>query len=288
MSRKKILLTGGNGFIGKNILEVLGAKYEILSPGRLELDLLDQKAVFEYLKINRPEIILHAATAGGNRLNNDKPDILKNNLIIFFNLLAAKEHFDRMIIFGSGAEYDKRREINLVQEDDFGRCIPGDEYGLSKFTMAKIAAGSDFITQLRFFGVYGKYEDYKTRLISNLVCKALLDLPLALNQDAYFDYLYVNDAIKVIDKVIENKPKEVFYNVGSGQRINLLSIAGIILEIMEKKLPITVAKEGFNKEYTCDASKLKNEFPELVFSGLKENISKMIVYYRKNLPDLKE
>ena len=39
MSRKKILLTGGNGFIGKNILEILSTKYEIIAPKREELEL---------------------------------------------------------------------------------------------------------------------------------------------------------------------------------------------------------------------------------------------------------
>jgi GDP-L-fucose synthase len=281
----KILLTGGNGFIGKNILEILKDKYEILAPRRSELNLLDSRSVFEYIKINRPELILHTAATGGNRKSNIQLDILKSNLIIFYNLLAAKEYFNRMIVFGSGAEYDKSQSLRLVNEKDFGRNIPEDEYGLAKFTMAKLAVGTDFITHLRFFGIFGKYEDFKTRFISNSICKALLNLPLTINQNVYFDYLYINDAAKVIDRIIENKPKDVFYNVGSGQRVDLLTIARMILEVTNKDLPIKIFKDGLNNEYTCDISKLKKEFPELEFIDLKEAIAKLVEYYKKILPN---
>lgn len=282
----KVFLTGGNGFIGKNIIEQLGDKYEILAPGRQELNLLDACAVFEYLKINKPEIVLHVAAAGANRKDNLKPNILKNNLIIFYNLLVAKEYFNRMIVFGSGAEYDKRNNLHLVGEKDFGRSIPEDEYGLAKFTMAKLAVNSDFITHLRFFGVFGEHEDFQTRFISNSICKVLFDLPITMNQNVYFDYLYVDDAVKIIDRIIENKPRDIFYNIGSGERLDLLAIAKIILEVTEKDLPIKILKKGLNNEYTCNTDKLKKEFPELVFSDLKDNISKMVKYYKKELPNI--
>lgn len=281
----KIFLTGGNGFFGKNIIEQLGDKYEILSPGRQELNLLDSDKVFKYLEKNKPDIVLHVAAVGGNRSRADL-DVLKNNLIIFYNLLNAKTHFNRMIVFGSGAEYDKRNDLHLIGEEDFGLNIPEDEYGLAKFTMSKIAAESDFITHLRCFGVFGKHEDYKTRFISNSICKALFDLPITINQNIYFDYIYIDDLVRIVDKIIENKPKDTFYNIGSGKRIDLLTIAKIILEVAKKDLPITIFKEGFNKEYTCNIKKIKNEFSELEFIDLKKAISKMVEYYQDILPSL--
>lgn len=281
----KVFLTGGNGFIGKNIVEQLGDKYEILAPSRQELNLLDSDDVFEYLKKNKPEVILHVAAVGCNRKKNNQ-DILKNNLIIFYNLLAAKEYFNRIIVFGSGAEYDKSNNLHFVNEREFGNNIPKDEYGLAKFTMAKIATGSDFITHLRLFGVFGKYEDYLTRFISNSICKALFDLPIAINQNVYFDYIYIDDLINIVDKIIEKKPKDIFYNIGSGERIDLLAIAKVILELTEKNLPIRVLKEELNNEYTCNVNKLENELGTLELSSLKEAISKMIQYYLDILPGL--
>lgn len=282
----KILLTGCNGFIGKNILKYLRDKYEILAPSRQELDLLDSKAVFEYIEINRPELILHTATVGGNRKNNIQLDILKNNLTIFYNLLNAKNYFNRMIVFGSGAEYDKRQNLRMVSEKDFGKNIPADDYGLSKFTMAKLAVNLDFITHLRFFGVFGEHEDFQTRFISNSICKVLFDLPITMNQNVYFDYIYIKDAVNIIDRFIENKPRDIFYNVGSGEQIDLLTISKIILEITKKDLPIKIAKNGLNNEYTCDVGKLKNEFSELEFIDVKNAITEMVEYHKTILPSL--
>lgn len=282
----KILLTGGNGFIGRNILDLLKDKYEILAPNRQELNLLDSHAVLEYIKINNPELILHAATAGGNRKNNVQPDIIKNNLIIFYNLLASKDFFNRMIVFGSGAEYDKRQNLHLVSENDFGNNVPVDEYGLSKFTISKLEGGLDFITHLRFFGVFGKHEDYQTRFISNSICKALLDLPITMNQNVYFDYIYVDDAIKIVDQIIKNKPRETFYNVGSGKQVDLLTITKIILDVTGKDVPIIISKEGLNNEYTCDIRKLSDELNDLEFTDLKKSVLLMVEYYKNILPNL--
>ena len=50
---------------------------------------------------------------------------------MFHNLCAAKEYFNRMIVLGSGAEYDKRRGISLIKESQFGEITPADEYGPS-------------------------------------------------------------------------------------------------------------------------------------------------------------
>lgn len=47
---QKILLTGGNGFIGKNLYEILSKEYRIYKPNRKELNLLDSENVQEYLK----------------------------------------------------------------------------------------------------------------------------------------------------------------------------------------------------------------------------------------------
>ena len=63
----KIFLTGGGGFIGRHIQEQLGGKYNLLAPSHSELDMSDGPAVHAFLEKHKPDIILHAATIGGNR-----------------------------------------------------------------------------------------------------------------------------------------------------------------------------------------------------------------------------
>lgn len=279
MNKLKILLTGGNGFIGKNILEILGDKYLFLFPNRDELDLLDQDAVKQYLIINRPDIVIHAATTGGNRKVKDQSGVLQKNLSMFYNLCACKDYFGRMIVFGSGAEYDKRRELHLVKEQDFDQRIPVDEYGLAKFTMAKLGENCDFITHLRFFGVFGKYEDYETRFISNAICKKIFHLPITVKKNVYFDYIYIKDLVNILDRFIVEVPKEKFFNIGTGKPVDLLTLADIINNINGEKGDIKIINEGLNNEYSCDADRMKYFVGDYEFYTFEEAIAEMTEYY---------
>lgn len=278
MSDIKIFLTGGSGFIGKNILEILENKYKILAPSHNELDLENKEAVKEYLKRHAPNVILHAATSGGNRGMKDQSGVLQRNLTMFYNLCAGKVFFDRLIVFGSGAEYDKRREIHLVKEE-FGDRVPFDEYGLSKFTISKLAENLDFVTHLRLFGVFGKYEDYSTRFISNAIGKKIFNLPITINKNVFFDYLYIKDMVKILEFFIEKQPKEKCYNVGTGKPIDLLSLAHIVNGLIGEKKEIEVLSEGLNNEYSCDTSRLKEFIGDYNFATYEEAIEEMFKYY---------
>ena len=93
MSNKiKVFLTGGSGMVGKNILENKKSKnYEIISPNRNELDLLNYNKVSKFLKINKPDIIVHAAGhVGGIHANMKNPyEFLSKNLDISKNIIVA-------------------------------------------------------------------------------------------------------------------------------------------------------------------------------------------------------
>ena len=60
-SQKKILITGGSGFIGKNLSEFLSQEYQVVSPASKVLNLCNQLQVEEYLKKNKIDIVIHAA-----------------------------------------------------------------------------------------------------------------------------------------------------------------------------------------------------------------------------------
>ena len=283
---KKIFITGGGGFIGKNIIEQLNGKYQFLAPTHKELDILNSVAVGEFLEKERPEIILHTANVGGKRNDPNQANTLKNNLLMFFNLCSNKKFFDRLIFLGSGAEYDKSKEIHLIKESQFGEFIPSDEYGLSKFVIANLAKETNYITHLRLFGVFGPHEDYSLRFISNAICKALLDLPITMKQDVLFNYLYVKDLARIIEEVIDRKPSETFMNIGSGQPVKISEIAGRINSLLGKDLPITTALPGFNKEYTCATDRFNEYLPNFKYTDLDSAIKEMIGYYQNILSTL--
>ncbi|OGK12435.1 hypothetical protein A3C98_00485 [Candidatus Roizmanbacteria bacterium RIFCSPHIGHO2_02_FULL_37_15] len=284
----KILLTGGNGFIGRNFIEQKNKKYHILHPTHSELDLARTKAVDNFFKKKGPfDIVLHAATVGGKRSEKGMRDVAEINLRIFFNIIRNKKYWKKMIHFGTGSEYDKSQDIKDVKEGDFGKRIPADSFGFYKYVTAKYIESLLLpIYHIRLFGIYGKYEDYHVRLTSNLICKYILRLPLTMIQNAYFDYLYIDDLIKILDFFIEKEPRYRFYNVGTGKSISLLSIAKIINRLSNYSMPIRVLKKGLNKEYTCDNSLLRKELKNFRFTPIGEGIRVLYSWYKKNWKDV--
>ena len=278
----RILLTGGSGFIGRNFWETYKDKYDILKPSHKELDLSNTDEVDAFFSKNKIDTVVHCANIGGLRNSGDLNDIVKTNLKMFFNIVKNKNKFGKMIHLGSGAEYDKSRNIVKIKESDFGIKIPNDDYGFYKYVCSKYIENSSNIYCLRLFGVFGKYEDYLIKFISNLICKYIKKMSLTMIRDCYFDYIYINDLVKIIDYFVNNKPKERFFNVGSGQRVSLLSLAKKINKLSNYSLPIVVKNKGLNKEYTTNNSRLKKEIKGLKLKTIDESMKDLYKYYLTN------
>lgn len=284
----KIFLTGGGGFIGRNILEQLGDKYEFIAPHSKELDLLDADKVSDFIQAFRPDLVIHSAGMGGRRKDIHTEKVAYLNLKMFFNIVRCRKYFGRMIIFGSGAEYDKKFDIIGVKEEFFDKRVPDDQHGFNKYVSSKYAEQAEFITNLRIFGIYGKYENYALGFISNNICRTLFDLPVSINQNVFFEYVFVDDFIKILDYFINNTGKERFYNIGTGKKYSLLDIGKKILEKSGKNLPIVIKKNGLNKEYTCDIGRLKKEIPDLSFTPIDSAIDELFLYYSKKATEIKK
>lgn len=279
--KKNVLVTGANGFIGKNLCEYLNDKYNLLAPLRTELDILDESKVDKYFKKNKIDIVLHTAVVGGSRKEEQTDLALSQNLRMFFNLLKNKKHFKKMIYLGSGAEYDKTKPIVDVKEEDFGKTIPKDEYGFFKYVCSKYIEEQNNIVCLRIFGLFGKYEDYRYRFISNAICQNLSNFPITINQNVLFDYIFIDDFVKIVDYFINNEVKYKFYNIGTGKKIDLLTIANLINNIADRKSEIIVKNSGLNNEYTCNNERLMNELGGFKFSQIKSSVKSLFDWYKK-------
>lgn len=279
----KILITGGDGFIARNLSEQLNGEYELISANSRELNLLDYPRVLDYLKSNQFDAVIHTAKYDASPKNStkDPAKVLENNLTMFFNITRCKDHFSKMIYFGSGAEYGREHWKPKMKEDYFDKYIPEDQYGFSKYVMTKYTLLSNKIYNLRLFGIFGKYDDWQVRPVSSICYNAALDLPIVINENKSYDFMHVNDLAKIVKWFIYNSPKNKVYNVCSGNAIDFRTIAEKVLEISDKKLDIEV-KTNQDKEYSGDNTLLLNELKNFYFTPIENSLKELYEWYEKN------
>lgn len=279
----KILLTGGGGFIGKNIINSrLSAEYQIIAPDSKELNLLDEESVTNFFKKNKIDFVIHAAGKPGHRNAKDPNNIFYADMRMFLNLFCNSGQYKKMIVFSSGAVYDQRFEIIKAKEEDYKLHLPTDEHALFRRVAADYIAQSDKIIELRIFGIFGPHEDYAIRFISNAICKTIFNLPITIKQNRKFDYLYVKDLIDILDYFLRNEAKYKIYNITPDESIELFNLAQEIKKISKTKLPIIVKNTGLGLEYSGDNTRLHQEIKDLQFTTHTLAIQQLYNWYLEN------
>jgi len=271
----KILITGTNGFVGRNLKEFFEARYTGSAfPKRQDLNLLDWEAVEGYLDAGQFDAVIHC----GVTLHS-----VEENLKMYFNIERCSKSFGKLICVGSGAEYGPGHYTPKMKEEYFGSYIPKDIYGFSKYVIAKdIEATPRNIFNLRVFGIFGKYEDYKRRFISNNICRVLSGQNISLNRDMGFDFLVVDDFAPMLQAFMSGSPLHRSYNVCRGEGIDLLRLAEIIRDVDGKDVSIEVKADGKNPEYTGDNSRFVDEFGIPEFSSFHSSVEKLYKWYAED------
>ena len=279
----KILVTGGSGFIGKNIKEsYLAGKYEISAPGRQELDCSDDESVKLFFEKHSFDVVIHSAAKAGHRNSADTSNLFLTNSRMLFNLLKYQHRWGKLINMGSGAIYDMQNYQPKMPEGYFGTHIPKDEHGYNKYIFAKVLPSLNHVYDFRIFGIFGKYEDYAIRFISNAICKAIFDLPITLRQNRKFDYLFIDDLMPVLDHFITHNPVEKSFNITPDKSIELLKIAEIVREVSGNNSEIRVAQQGLGMEYSGNNALLRSEIKNLDFTPIETAIRHLHDWYVHN------
>ena len=134
-----ILITGSNGFIGRNLTKQFRNNYgyNIFELNSYNCDLTKPSDVNKFFKEKQEQydLVIHTAIHGGRRTKVDEPEIVYHNLLMLYNLLANQNYYQCIISFGSGAELDRRYDINPHAMNRY----PVDPYGLSKSIIDKIS-----------------------------------------------------------------------------------------------------------------------------------------------------
>lgn len=263
----KILITGANGFIGRNLAAALKLEYDVFELTRQIVDLTNRESVDNFFKDKYFDTIIHCAMVGGRRNIKDGPEVLYNNLAMFHNLRRNQSRYDKMISFGSGAELDR---YNGVDKNSYFRDVyPLDYYGMAKNTILRLIENEDKCFSIRLFNVFGVDEE-NARFIKSNIQRYIDKEPLVINQDRLIDFFYIDDLITLIKFYINKSyiPEEI--NAVYSKKYSLLDVANMINELSDYKIDITVEKEGYDKSYISKSNRL--DLLRLPFKGLEQGI----------------
>lgn len=297
---KKIAVFAAGGFVGRSLTEYFGRfpeEYVVLPITRKNFSILDETAVFAFIKTEKPDVVINCANEGGARKSgySENVDIVANNLRMFFNIERALTDDQLFINFGSGAQYMKQRDLVEIHENDICDVVPKDAYGFSKMVMAKYIEGSSHALTLNptIFGLFGPFEDYTFKFISNQCVKNLLEMDFVVNQNVRFDYLYIDDFCEIFRKLIAKYhgtgklPPHRTFNITPTDSITLLELCDLVNKCGSYKSEITVRNPGLNYEYTGDNAFLHENLGEdFSFLPYDESVRRLYDYYKTHMSTL--
>lgn len=281
VNKKRIWISGGSGFIGSNIIPLLEEKYEILAPRRSQVNMLAANEVSDFIRANDITAIVHCANPNPTKNALDLiVDMYEGSMKCFLNLYQCRNQVDKILYFGSGAEYGKTADMVMIEESAFGRFLPEDPYGQAKYQMNLLSQQASNVYNLRIFGCFGK-GDHESKFITHCVNCLRKNEQITIRKDCAFDYILVNDLAAVVDWFLQNQPKYKDYNVCSGKPYMLSEIAKMTSQIYAemgygKEEEIVLLQDSLNYSYTASNKRLLSEAKDLKFTPLKEGVTYQI------------
>jgi len=263
----KIFVTGHRGMVGSALVRRLqqGGYADVLTAGRAELDLLDQKAVTAFLDDHKPDyIFIAAAKVGGIQANNVyRADFLYQNLMIEANLIHGAHLADvqRLMFLGSSCIYP--RDCPQPIKEDYLLTGPleqtNEPYAIAKIAGIKLAEsynrqyGRQYISAMPT-NLYGPNDNYD--LANSHVLPALLRKAHEAKQrgDAEYvvwgsgtprrEFLYVDDLADACVYLMEQGYDGPLVNIGTGEDVTIRELAETVMQVI-----------GFEGRIVFDSSK---------------------------------
>lgn len=245
----KILITGGNGFVGRNLANKLDG-IDVLSVTRSDFDLCDTHQVNEYFSDKYFDVVIHTAIKGGSRLKVDGNDVIYTNIVMYHNLMCNKLHFGKLINIGSGAEMNKSNE----------------PYGLSKRIIMDSVMKTDNFYNLRVYGLFGP-DELDTRFIKANIIRYVNKETMIVDKNKYMSFFYIDDFVNVIKYYITEKSPQKCFDCRYQDDVTLVDIAKMINNLSDYNMDIIV--NGVDDSYVGKYTNIGINYVGLE-NGIKE------------------
>ncbi|MHA6720023.1 GDP-L-fucose synthase [Sphingomonas sp. RS6] len=254
LAGKRVWVAGHRGMVGSAIVRRLAREdCEILTVGRDQVDLKDQRQTFDWLGEVRPHaVFLAAAKVGGILANDTYPaDFLYDNLAIEANIIegARRAGTEKLLFLGSSCIYPKFAEQPIVEEALLtGPLEPTNEwYAIAKIAGIKLAQayrrqyGLDFISAMptNLYGPGDNFDLNSSHVLPALIRKAheaklagKRDLPIWGTGTPRREFLHADDCADACVYLMRHYSGETHVNVGSGTDLTIYEVAQMICQVV--------------------------------------------------------
>lgn len=305
LKNKRILITGGRGFVGTNLLNRLNTmNLNFYAPNKEEYDLTKEDEVKNLFDTYKPNVVIHlAGKVGGIGANKSKPadffynNIMMGTLVTHYSYLSGVE---KLISLAAGCGYPKYLPVPY-SEDDFWKDLP-DENSIG-YSMAKknlIIQSWTYKDQFGFnstvllpANLYGPNDNFN--LETSHVVPALIRkfLEAKINNtptvevwgdgSATREFLFVEDTVTaIIDSIKCNETGP--FNLGTGVETSIIELVETISELVgyNGKIIWDSTKPNGQPKRFYDMNKFKNVFGYVPSTTIREGLKKTIEWYEKN------
>jgi GDP-L-fucose synthase len=307
IKNSKIYIAGHRGMVGSAILRKLKSEGfdHIITRSSNELDLIDQQAVQDFFKAERPEyVFLAAAKVGGIVANNTyRADFLYQNLMIQNNLIheAYRHKVKKLMFLGSSCIYPKLAPQPLKEEYLLTGPLErtNEPYAIAKIAGIKMCEayrdqyGCNFISVMPT-NLYGPNDNYDLKN-SHVLPALIRKFHEAKTENKPFveiwgsgnprrEFLHADDLAEAILFLMLHYNEPGFINIGTGEDVSIKELAQIIKDITEYQgdLKFNVTKPDGTPRKLMDVSKL-NHLGWKHKIGLKEGIRMVYEEYKEEV-----
>jgi len=302
----RIYVAGHRGLVGSAIIRAIEAagEHSWIGKTRSELDLLDRKAVFDFLASEKPDaVIIAAAKVGGIHANNTYPvQFLTENLQIEANLMDAAHAagIDKLLFLGSSCVYPKMAQQPIKEEYLLtGELEKTNEaYALAKISGLKLVQayrhqyGHNWISAMptNMYGPGDNFDLENSHVLPALIRKfddakssGAASVTLWGSGTPKREFLHADDLGRACVYLLENYNDEVAINVGVGEDVSIKELAELIKETVRFSGSIEwdSSKPDGTPRKLLDVSRI-TELGWKAQISLKEGIASTYEWYKSN------
>lgn len=304
MKTKRILITGGAGFLGSYVVNRLKERgyRDIFVPRSKDYNLVQMRAVEKLYKDARPDVVLHlAGKVGGIGINKEKPgEFFYDNLIMGIQMMEIGRQvgIEKFVTLGTVCCYPKFTPVPF-QEEDLWKGYPEETnapYGLAKKMLLvqsqayrqQYGFNSIFLLLVNLYGPRDNFTPGSSHVIPALIKKCLDAIKKGEDEivvwgtgNATREFLYVEDAAEGIVLAAEKYNKSEPLNIGSGFEVSIKELVEIIAALTGFKGRIIwdKAKPDGQPRRCLDTTRVYKEFGFKAETGLKKGLKKTIKWY---------